>query len=483
VTQPAPFESATASDRASPDRAEVERPRADRAEVERFLFDALDRAAREGAIGVVRVPAPHAALEAPLHALRKGTSIAWRPPAGPAVAGHGEAARLELEGPRRFAALEGASDAIFGRMLRLTHPSVRERAPRLFGGWAFAEGSADDEPWGGFGDGRFVLPRWSYEPDGAGAALTLAIDLSAGWAGRQPLVRAELGTLWEGLFARRREPPAPRVVRVEHVARERWRAQIEAITDAIHRGDALKIVAARRAALRTDTDLDPWRVLRSLSDRHPSTWRFGLRFGVGTFLAATPERLFVKRGRALETDALAGSIGSAEPDAAERLRASVKDRREHRPVVAHLLERIAPLCEQLDPPGEPRVRRLPDVSHLHTPLRGVLRRGVHAAEVAAALHPTPAVGGVPVAEATRWITAHEPHRRGWYCGPVGWIDADGDAEITVALRSGVVRGANAWLWAGGGIVEGSDPDAEWSESALKLRALASAIGASTGSEG
>ena len=455
----------------------------DRQEVERFLLDALDRAAHQGAIGVVRVPAPAAALEALLHALRKGTSIAWRPPSGPAIAGHGEAARLELSGPTRFADLEDGSDALFARMLRLTHPSVRERAPRLFGGWAFAQGSADEEPWEGFGDGRFVLPRWSYEPDGAGAALTFALDLEKGWGGRQPLVRAELATLWEGLHAPRREPRAPRVVRVEHVGRDAWRAQIEAITAAIASGSAHKIVAARRAALRTDTDLDPWRVLRALSDRHPSTWRFGLRFGAGTFLAATPERLFVKRGRGLETDALAGSIASAAPDAARRLRDSVKDRREHRPVVAHLLERIAPLCEQLEEPGEPRVRRLRDVLHLHTPLRGVLRPGVHAAQVAAALHPTPAVGGVPVAEATRWITAHEPHPRGWYCGPVGWVDADGDAEITVALRSGVVRGANAWLWAGGGIVEGSEADAEWSESALKLRALASAIGASIGSEG
>lgn len=99
-----------------------------------------------------------------------------------------------------------------------------------------------------------------------------------------------------------------------------------------------------------------------------------------------------------------------------------------------------------------------------------------AAALAAALHPTPAVGGVPAEAALAHIAAHEPHARGWYAGPIGWIDARGDAEVGVALRSGLVRGASAWIYAGAGIVEGSEPGAEWEETELKLRPLREAIG-------
>ena len=124
------------------------------------------------------------------------------------------------------------------------------------------------------------------------------------------------------------------------------------------------------------------------------------------------------------------------------------------------------------------MRRLPNVLHLHTPIRGTLRPGVHASELIAALHPTPAVGGVPF-DAARAHIAGEPHARGWYTGPVGWLDAEGDAELVVALRCGVVRGASAWLYAGGGIVAGSTPAAEWEETELKLRPLLEALGAET----
>lgn len=451
-------------------------PSFDRAHAERFLLDALNRAAGERAVAVVRFPAPRAPLEA-MAALRKGTTMSWRAPEGGGVVAHGAAVTIVLEGAERFSSFESARRALFSRTQRVTHADVNDAAPRLFGGWAFAPASAADEPWTGFGDGRFFLPRWSYERGPGGSSLTFAIDLADGWAGREGLVRAELETVWSALSRTPAEYPPPRIEAVIHADRSAYDASIRAITSAIARGEVGKVVAARRAMVRAAHDLDPWTVLRTLSHRYPNTWRFGLRFGSGTLLAATPERLFVKRGRVVEADALAGSIGAGEEDAEARLRASAKDRREHRPVVEHVRERLAPLCDELEPPREPVVRRLPNVLHLHATVRGMLRRGIDAATLAETLHPTPAVGGVPVEAARRWIAEHETHPRGWYCGPVGWIDADGDAEITVALRCGVVRGSSAWLWAGGGIVPGSEPDAEWAESALKLRPLLRAIGA------
>lgn len=449
----------------------------DRAAADAFLTRCLGEAAAQRTIAIVRFPAPRAPLEALPAALRKGTAMSWRATDGTSMVAMGACATVILAGPDRFAALERARRDLFCAARRSTHPDCPDAAPRLLGGWAFAEGGANDPPWSGFGDGRFFLPRWTHELGAQGATLTAAVDLRDGWTGRIRLARAELETVWEALRRAPLEPRPPRVIGVSHLDEDQYAKGIRAITDAIARGELEKVVAARRAAVHTDRDLDPWSILRRLGARYPGTWRFGVRFGSGTLLAATPECLFKKRGRTVHADALAGSIDAGSTDAEARLIRSEKDLCEHRPVVEHLLHRLGPLCESLDAPGAPRIRRLPNVLHLHTAVRGTLREGVDATSLVEALHPTPAVGGVPTREATRWIAAHEPEARGWYCGPIGWIDADGDAEITVALRCGVIRGASAWLWAGGGIVTGSEPRAEWDESALKLRPLLDAIGA------
>lgn len=459
--------------------AALERPRPDAPPVDGFVRAALEEACAARALAVVRVPAPRSSIDTPLRVLRRCTSLAWRPPQGSAIAAVGRAAELELTGPDRFRALTSASAAVFARMLRRTHPDVDDAAPRLFGGFAFVEGGADASPWEGFGDGRFVLPRWSYEHAGGRASLTLAVDMKDGWAGRIRVVTEELAALGAALRAPPRLPPdSPTIVRVERSSRASWEGLVRGITAAVSAGTLQKAVASRRVDVRAERDLDAWSVLRRLSARYPSTYRFGLRFGQACFCGATPERLFEKRGRTVITDAIAGSIGADAPDAEARLVASAKDRREHRPVVEHLLERLAPLSDSIDAPAEPTVRRLPNVFHLQTSVRATLRAGVHAADVAAMLHPTPAVGGVPTQAAAAHIAAAETHARGWYCGPVGWIDADGNAELVVALRCGLVRGASAWCYAGGGIVEGSEPTAEWDETELKLSPLLEALGVS-----
>jgi isochorismate synthase EntC len=145
-------------------------------------------------------------------------------------------------------------------------------------------------------------------------------------------------------------------------------------------------------------------------------------------------------------------------------------------VVAAIAAALGPLCDALEVPGTPEARVLRDVIHLATPIRGRLAADTHILELAAALHPTPAVGGVPRDRALAFIAGHEPPR-GWYAAPVGWFDRAGDGELAVALRSGVLRGATAHLFAGGGIVVGSDPEAELAETALKLRPMLAALGA------
>ena len=124
--------------------------------------------------------------------------------------------------------------------------------------------------------------------------------------------------------------------------------------------------------------------------------------------------------------------------------------------------------------GAARVLR--HLVHLHTPVVGQLDRDRHVLELVAALHPTPAVGGTPTDDAVAWIAGHEPTARGWYAAPVGWFDAAGDGEFAVAIRSGLCAGATVALYAGAGLVEGSDPTSEWHETEVKLAALTGALG-------
>jgi isochorismate synthase EntC len=132
---------------------------------------------------------------------------------------------------------------------------------------------------------------------------------------------------------------------------------------------------------------------------------------------------------------------------------------------------LAGCCEDLDVPEAPRLLRLGEIQHLETPITGTLRNGESILELVERMHPTPAVGGAPREAALAWITRREDLDRGWYAGPVGFVDADGGGDFCVALRSALLRGGEAHLFAGAGIVDGSIPDAELQETRLKLRAL------------
>ena len=138
---------------------------------------------------------------------------------------------------------------------------------------------------------------------------------------------------------------------------------------------------------------------------------------------------------------------------------------------------LASLGADIRHPDEPGVRTLRHVHHLHTPITASLTTRRHVLELAEALHPTPAVGGTPTRAAMQWIAEREV-ARGWYSSPVGWFDLDGNGEFAVAIRSGVLAGERAHLYAGAGIVAGSAPDREIAETDTKLRAMLGALGVS-----
>jgi len=250
-----------------------------------------------------------------------------------------------------------------------------------------------------------------------------------------------------------------------------------------------KIVLSRSLALETDRPIDIAALLARLGG-DPGAIRFLTPLDPGAngqprhLLGATPELLLSRTGSDILSYPLAGSarrspLASADAASAMALARSTKDHREHRWVVEAILDALAPYCRDLAAPGEPALVATRTMWHLGTRIEGRLkdRTDPSAAELAAALHPTPAVGGVSRERALALIPELEGYDRGFYAGAVGWTDRSGDGAWYVSLRCAEVSGCRARIFAGAGIVEGSVPAEEADETSAKLQAILTALGA------
>jgi isochorismate synthase len=357
---------------------------------------------------------------------------------------------------------EGASLGAVLASLEMPPGLPRQLPGPWFGAAAFNDGLGPE--WAGFSPLRFTLPALIAWTEGGRHHLTAFGD---GAQERLDSTRAKL----DGPQPTRL--PAAVRIRRRRGERERWNALVSRALHAIEARALDKVVLARTIDVEADAALDPQALLLALEARYPTCRAFLVRGSGGAFLGATPEILCRVDGSRVEADALGGS---ASPERAAALPASGKDLREHRWVVDHIADALAGIADHIHRPREPRVRALANVVHLHTPIVARLTPGRTIAEVAAALHPTPAVGGVPVGAALRFLAEHEGLDRGLYAGVVGWV-GERRAELAIALRSALVRGRHARIFVGAGIVEGSSPDAEWEETELKARALLDALGA------
>ena len=221
--------------------------------------------------------------------------------------------------------------------------------------------------------------------------------------------------------------------------------------------------------------------LDNLRKLHPDCYIFSVGHGTGkTFIGASPERLISIGDRHLISDALAGSAprgttSQADAVLGRRLLQSPKERHEHQVVVDFLRDRLSQFGLTPQVPATPELLRLSNIQHLHTPITATLPPKLHPLELLADLHPTPAVAGMPRDRACEEIQRYEPFGRSLYAAPLGWVDAEGNAEFIVGIRSALIDGNHARLYAGAGIVAGSEPDRELAEVKLKLQALLRAL--------
>ena len=266
---------------------------------------------------------------------------------------------------------------------------------------------------------------------------------------------------------------------------EEWQRIMDLGLGRIASGKIQKLVPSRRIELVAEEPFSSKDVLVNLIDGSARGTVFLYRYGDVFFCGCTPELLLRKAGTQVESMCLAGTCPHGEtPEEqkalAEELLASEKNRREHEYVVRFMREVFARNCYNVDIPETPQIKVLKHVQHLHTPAAAQVMEGATLMALASQLHPTPALSGTPVGEAMMTLREAESYNRGFFGGAVGYVDAAGNGEFSVAIRSGVFDGERGWLYAGCGIVEGSDAASEFNEIDLKLQTILSAFEAPEG---
>jgi len=359
----------------------------------------------------------------------------------------------------RFQSIRAALDTIKIEIAGEAGPDYS--AGVLVGGFAFSDREIERHPdWAVFGGGELVLPEifvvrsngstWMTHVDGAKLlSLTPQLDQSLGW-----------------------------VKNVDHRNDQDYLDLVSHALREIDAGNMAKVVTARSLSL--PANLNAGALLKRLTLRHPSCATFAVAHGSQIFLGSSPEKLVNVAGDRLETAALAGSRPRHEhPGADARLRAELlanpKERNEHQIVIDDITHALTIAGVHLDSPATTGVMKLRRIQHLHTPISGTLPGDTDILDLVKALHPTPAVAGLPRQRAQDWIDENELMDRGWYAAPVGWMTPEGGGEFRVALRSALLTDNSLTLFAGGGIVEGAEPERELAETATKFEALLGAL--------
>jgi isochorismate synthase len=359
----------------------------------------------------------------------------------------------------------------------------------VMGGWGFPAAGGEKGIWSDFPPSRWVIPALTLASEGGETRITLVVEV--GPSSKAAPLRALYRKLARSLELSATNRPAwpdagaaaiPGLKRARSSpSRERWESLAQSAIDSISDGEMKKVVLARGVALDFRARVPPSVVLRRLIALNPDSTVFAIKRRGSVFLGATPESLVSVRGAEVEVDCLAASSprdrdGSTDEALGARLLEDAKSSREHQFVVQAAISALSPISSRVEVPGAPVLRKLTTIQHLYTPVKATLRDGEDVWAAALALWPNPAIGGEPREKAVRWIRKFEKVNRGWYSGVVGLLNASQDeADLVVGIRSGIIKGRQAVVYAGAGLVAGSEPRAEFEETGWKLRTMSRAL--------
>jgi menaquinone-specific isochorismate synthase len=348
---------------------------------------------------------------------------------------------------------------------------------RYYGGLAF---DRTVECWPEFGRAHFILPRIELRRSGNHVRVLVNLNFENGEP--EDEIQSALNAIAMVQKPRPLSPPNKLTLmgRSDLPNFSRWKELVEQVTQANFINSTPKVVLSRHSQIDVDDNIDPWTVLACWQGRNPNSFQFGFQFSPErAFISCSPERLYLRRQQELFTEALAGTtVRGLNPEEdnvlAQALLDDIKNSHENQLVRKHIVDVLTPLSQYVGADEQPKIFKLNHIQHLHRAIRAQLKPGVNDFELLRALHPTPAVGGLPREAALNFIRQREGYARGWYAGACGYLNHH-ESEFSVAIRSALIEPRRINLFAGAGIVAGSDPEAEWQELENKLATVLSIL--------
>ncbi|WP_066310844.1 isochorismate synthase MenF [Bacillus sp. FJAT-29814] len=353
--------------------------------------------------------------------------------------------------------------------------------PVIFGGFSFDPYKEKTRLWSQYAESLFYLPVYMVSIIRGQAYLTTNIVCTPD--DNHTLMAKmldERNQLLASLYQSADSDPAE-LLETREISPEAWKEAVTGIVNELNDGPLKKVVLARELRLKFDSKVEAGMVLERLNEQQHESYIFALEANGDCFLGASPERLVKKQGNEIFSTCLAGSISrgkTTEEDAmlGEQLLHDQKNLIEHQYVVEMIKEALEEYCDQIILPEKPRLMKNRDIQHLYTPVIGKCGNNTSLLLLVERLHPTPALGGLPKQEAVEKIRQVEELDRGFYAAPIGWLDYQGNGEFAVAIRSGLIQGSEASLFAGCGVVADSDSESEYLETGLKFRPMLRALG-------
>ncbi|MFD0051169.1 isochorismate synthase MenF [Actinomycetes bacterium NPDC127524] len=412
-----------------------------------------------------------------------GERFFWQDPAKETtIIGLGKAEKLQgAANAARFKEIESRWSDLLSNAVKIGTADAAATGPLLFGGFSFDYQKSSSMLWDQFGDHLLYIPAFMLSICEGEAYLTANLICSPEDSADHfiDLINEREKYIYENLG--RGSFSGNELLSQIEIQPEEWKKTVAEAVEELKETDLDKIVLAREMRLVFQDAIFSEAILERLMAEQTASFIFSLESGSDCFIGATPERLIKKSKSQLYSACLAGTIARGKTEEEDELLGAEllcdqKNLIEHQYVVSMISKAINSVCDRVYIPEKPELMKIRHIQHLYTPVTGECDPAVSVFSVIDKLHPTPALGGLPKEKAVTRIREIELLERGLYAGPIGWADSYGNGEFAVGIRSGLIQGNEASLFAGCGVVEDSTPESEYQETSIKFNPMLSALG-------
>lgn len=415
-----------------------------------------------------------------------GERLFWQEPTNKdAIVGLGKVDRVQTTlYSDRFNQIEKYWDMFLENSFIQSDEKLPSTGPILFGGFSFDREKSQSLLWDNFGDHFFYVPQYMITNVKKQTYFTTNILCSPGENINRLIKVFEKGEqLWHSCTNQFSFDENTLIEECE-IESNQWKEQVAKAVKDISSSGLDKIVLARELRLTFANSIMSDAVIARLLEEQSSSFIYSLESGSDCFIGASPERLVKKEQDTILSTCLAGSIARGknpveDKQLGDQLLNDPKNLKEHQYVVSMIKQALQSVCRDVQVPGKPELMKIKHIQHLYTPVIAKSEPQLSILSLVEKLHPTPALGGLPQKEAVKWIRDNESLERGFYAGPLGWVDSYGNGEFAVAIRSALLQGKEASVFAGCGIVEDSQPEEEYHETWIKFKPMLNALGGSS----